>query len=243
MNHHYKELEFPAIPAGRPYVGVNMVMSVDGKITVGGKLTPGSLGSDFDRFTMTVIRSHFDAIICGAETIRQHPYYLGVTKDFEALRTARGQSAQPLTIIVTTSGDLPLDAPLFAQSPQRPLILTSTESYQALRRKLGKRAEVIAVGQDKVEIQPALAVLRRELGIERLLLEGGPSLNYQFLHAKAVDEIFLTLAPRLVGSDADLTMVMGPDVLDSLPRLELISHFQYENVLFLRYRVPVEYQS
>ena len=240
MNHHYKELEF------RQYrravrMGVNMVMSVDGKITVGGKLTPGSLGSDFDRFTMTVIRSHFDAIICGAETIRQHPYYLGVTKDFEALRTARGQSAQPLTIIVTTSGDLPLDAPLFAQSPQRPLILTSTESYQALRRKQ-QRAEVIAVGQDKVEIQPALAVLRRELGIERLLLEGGPSLNYQFLHAKAVDEIFLTLAPRLVGSDADLTMVMGPDVLDSLPRLELISHFQYENELFLRYRVPVEYQ-
>lgn len=237
-NHPYKQLEFPAAPHGRPYVGVTMVMSVDGKITVGGELTPGSLGSGFDRFTMTVIRSHFDAVICGAETIRQHPYYLGVTEEFEPLRTARGQRTQPLTIIVTGSGNLPMEAPLFIQAPQPPVILTSEEHHEQVSKQLANLAEVIAVGSEKVEIPAALAYLRNKLGIERLLLEGGPRLNYQFLHAEAVDEIFLTLAPRLVGSEADLTMVMGSDVLDSLPRLELISHFQHKDELFLRYRVP-----
>lgn len=235
--HPYLNLVFPAPPSERPYVGLNMVMSVDGKITVGGQLKAGSLGSPFDRYTMSVLRHHFGAVICGGETIRRHPYYLGVSPELIPFRKARGMASQPLTVIVTNSGNLPYPAPLF-EGAERPIILTSQASFQRVTQSLGPVAEVHAVGEQHVEVREALAFLREHYRISRLLLEGGPRLNYQFFKERAVDEVFLTIAPRLVGSVSDLTMVMGEDVLENLPRLELISHFQRDNELFLRYQVP-----
>jgi 2,5-diamino-6-(ribosylamino)-4(3H)-pyrimidinone 5'-phosphate reductase len=239
VNHPYMDLTFPSSPGDRPYVAVNMVMSLDGKITVGKKLEAGSLGSGFDRDTMTVLRHHFDAVICGGETVRQHPFYLGVTPEFSDLRKAQGMTLQPRTIIVTNSGLLPRDSALFSKPEFPPIILTSKQSYSQIVSKLGSLAEVYAVGEDQVEVGEALKLLRQVYAVDRLLLEGGPRLNFQFMQEQAVDEVFLTLAPRLVGSKDELSMVMGDSVLESLPRLKLISHFQHADELFLRYRVPI----
>lgn len=235
--HPYINLTFPPPPPTRPYVGLNMVMSLDGKITVGGKLEPGSLGSAFDRYTMTVLRHHFDAVICGGETMRRHPYYLGVSPEFVHLRKARGMADQPLTVVVTNSGSLPYPAPLFA-GPKPPIILTSARACAKVKAQLGSAAVVHPAGDDRVELPQAFTLLREIYSVQRLLLEGGPRLNYEFLKEGAVDEVFLTIAPRLVGTASDLTLVMGEDILHNLPRLELILHFQHENELFLRYQVP-----
>ena len=82
----------------------------------------------------------------------------------------------------------------------------------------------------------ALRTLREECGVRRLLVEGGPALNGALLAAGLVDEIFWTLAPKLVGGGERLTMVEGP-ALPAMPRLALVSAHLHEDELFLRYRV------
>lgn len=235
--HPYINLEFPTPPAERPYVAMNMVMSIDGKATVGRRLETGSLGSAFDRYTMAVLRHHFDAVICGGETMRRHPYYLGVFPELVPYRQERGLVPQPLAVVVTNSGRLPYPSPLFAQE-LRPIVLTSAASLPALTDALGAAAHVHAAGSTRVEVPLALTLLRKQYGVEHLLLEGGPRLNYQFLKENAVDEVFITIAPRIVGAEDELAMVMGSDVLTALPRLNLISCFRHDDELFLRYRFP-----
>ena len=132
-SHPYSTLQFPAVP-NHPFIAINMVSSLDGKITSGGTLQPGSLGSTFDRKTMNVIRSHFDAVICGGNTIRQHPYYLGVPKEYEVDRKRSGLQSQPLTVILTNSGQLDFHAPL-SKSTLSPLIITSEKGSEALPSK------------------------------------------------------------------------------------------------------------
>ncbi|MFS8640791.1 MAG: dihydrofolate reductase family protein [Symbiobacteriaceae bacterium] len=107
------------------------------------------------------------------------------------------------------------------------------ERVEQLRRV----ATVEVVGEDRVEIRAALARLREGFGVRRLLSEGGPTVNYGLLEAGMVDELFWTVAPKVVGYAQDLTMVMGERPLDPPVRLSLLSAFWHEGELFLRYQV------
>lgn len=236
----YRSLRLPEPPPQRPYVMMNMVSSVDGKATVGGSLQPGSLGSRKDRFVMDCIRSHVDAVICGSSTIRTHPYYLGVRQKFEDVRRSRGLQSQPLTVILTNSGDLPLETPLFQEAPQRPIVLGSEAVPPARQGALASVAHYANCGQEAVDIATALTLLRRDFGVQYLLLEGGPKVNYQFFRRQAVDEVFWTAAPLVSGGQEDMTMVMGPQPLQPVPRLTLQSVFREQSELFLRYTVAYE---
>lgn len=79
-------------------------------------------------------------------------------------------------------------------------------------------------------------LLFQKYGVRRLLVEGGPSVNYQFMQAQLLDELFLTLAPTLVGLRTDLTLAMGSEVLAKPREAELVSLNQHGQELFLRYR-------
>lgn len=232
--HFYEELNFPQFPGYRPFIALNMVSSLDGKITVGGQLKPGSLGSTFDRQTMNVLRSHFDGILAGGNTIRQHPYYLGVPKELELQRVKKGLARQPLTILMTKTGNLDPTSPLFSAPPKLPLILTTFEGERNLPFLIKERSSV-EVLDSTTNLQETLALLTQKYGIKKLLLEGGPSVNFQFLQAKLVDEIFITLAPKLIGNRSDLTMVMGEAVLPEPRHITLLSSFQKGQELYLRY--------
>ncbi len=213
-----------------------MVASLDGKVTLGGDLKPNSLGGVFDRHTMNVIRSNFDAVLSGGNTLRRHPFYLGVPPEFEPPRLARGLTAQPLTVCLTASGRLDPNSPLFQKPPLPPVIFTSTRGAQALdaRIKSISSIEIIEADHGPKAIAQRLA---QNHSVNNLLVEGGPSVNYQFLQAKIVDQIFITLAPKLVGATADFTMAMGEEPLPQPKHLTLLSAHEHENELFLRYNL------
>ena len=98
-------------------------------------------------------------------------------------------------------------------------------------------AEVILAGEDRLDLALALRMLRERLGVQRVLCEGGPTLNHACFQAGAVQELFWTVAPKVGGFGGDLTLVHGPRLLDPMPRLELVSAWYHEGELFLRYRV------
>lgn len=231
--HFYTQLDFE-LPPGRPFTACNMVMSLDGRVTAGGRLKPGSIGSAFDLQTMQVIRSHFDAVLSGGNTVRQHPFYLGVPAELESARLERGLAFQPLSIVLTGSGRLDPDTPLFTQPPRPPLIFTSPEGALNLPREVKAKSRVEVLE----EATPAniAAVLYGTYGVRRLLVEGGPSVNYQFMQAKLLNELFLTLAPRIIGLRTDLTLAMGDELLPTPKEAELLSVHRHGQELFLRYR-------
>ena len=215
---------------GRPYVALNMVSSVDGKVAMGGK-TAG-LGSKIDRQTMRMLRSRVDAVMIGAGTLRAEKLSLGL--DQADRRT-------PLAIIVTETGHVPLEEHLVVKGEQEILILLSDEASPGVAARLGKLARVMRAPVDSkgaVDLRSALRSLRAERGIESLLVEGGPGLNHALISRHLVDELFLTVAPELLGGPASetLTLLRGPEIPapDRLA-LELVSIYLADGELFLRY--------
>jgi len=233
----YDELDLPAGRDGRPYTAVNMVTTVDGKTTLDRNRIRQPIGSQLDRTLMARLRANFDAVIRGAGTVRAHSVYPGVPPELEHRRIARGLTRQPLAVVVTNSGRLPLDAPFFHRTPRRPLVIVSAAAPADHVAALREQAEVVVMDQHPLDLAAVWRLLYEAYNVRRLLSEGGAHLNHACLAKGLLDEIFWTVAPRVAGSSHDLTMVEGPAVLQPLPSLELVSAYCHEHELFLRYRL------
>jgi 2,5-diamino-6-(ribosylamino)-4(3H)-pyrimidinone 5'-phosphate reductase len=224
----YEDLEFPAEnprDPTLPYVIINMVSSVDGRIAVEGKSS--SLGSELDRQTMRSLRSKADAVMVGAGTLRAERLSLGLDEPAEG---------QPLAVIATSTGDVPLESNLIVGEHQEVLVVTTRDSPEGLEGHL--RASVLrvpAAPSGAVDLGEALRILKAEHAVRLLLVEGGPSLNYALISFNLADELFLTLAPRLLGGPRDeaFTILDGPAPLHSDVNL-LAAHLTADE-LFLRY--------
>jgi 2,5-diamino-6-(ribosylamino)-4(3H)-pyrimidinone 5'-phosphate reductase len=229
----YDDLDLP--PTGnregaRPYVIINTVSSVDGRTAVGGKAA--GIGSVTDRQTMRTLRSKADAVMIGAGTLRAEKLTLGLDET---------GVPQPLAIIVTETGDVPLEEHLIVESGQEVLILLSDEAPERVVERLLTLALVMRVPADStgaVDLEKALLVLEAERGVESLVVEGGPGLNHALISLNLVDELFLTVAPELLGGRADqtLTLLRGPMLpARDRPTLDLVSIHLSGDELFLRY--------
>lgn len=236
----YDDLALPKAEAGLPYVAVNMVSSIDGKITLDRQHKTQKLGSSVDRDLMGRLRSHFDAVLRGAETVRASPYFPGVPEDLAERRAKAGEARQPMSVVVSGSLDLPLESPFFSGGSSKTVVLTTSSSAAGRRREVEKHAAVEPVGNERVDMEAALKILYNEYGVRRLLVEGGAALNYWFIQKGLLHTLFWTVAPKLSGFRDDLTMVEGPSLLDPVPQLHLESIYQHENELFLRWGLLAE---
>lgn len=215
---------FPEPPTKRPYVALNMVMTLDGKtlVDVPGASAQG-LGSETDHVLMRRLEAAADAIIVGARTLRPG----NVVCAREKWRA-----------VVTRSGDLPMDNRFFTDAPDRAIVFAPASLPSAARHALDPRVSICLVGEDAVDVVEALRLLRVEFGVRHLMLEGGAQLNDAFLRAGLVDEVFLTLAPKIKGGTGLPTVVDG----DGLPgreyiSLEPLSVYRSDGELYLRYLV------
>jgi len=223
--------ERPA-PAGRPWVMLNMVASIDGATAIDG--VSGGLGGEADRHVFGALRAVADVILVAAGTVRAEGYGPPRTSPArQAQRIARGQSAHPRIAIVSGSLDLAPSSPVFAEAPEPVLVLTGDQAPAGRVEALAAVADVHRVGATTVELLEALALLDR-MGHRTVLCEGGPSLNGQLLDAEAVDEIDLTLSPTLVGGDA-LRVAVGGRARARRLALAHLWHDPVDDLLFARY--------
>jgi riboflavin-specific deaminase-like protein len=221
-----------AAPAERPHVVVNFIATVDGRSTFEGR--SGALGDEGDRALFHGLRERADGVLVGTRTLEVERYgrMLGREERRER-RLARGRSAEPLACLVTRSGRLPLDIPLFAQPEARVVIFTSRElKLEAVRAQ----AEVVTLDPGQLTLTTALRRLRSDHSIELLLCEGGPTMFGSLLEEDLVDELFLTLAPKLSGGGTEPTISTGSE-LKSLRSLRPAWVLEREGYLYLRYRV------
>jgi 2,5-diamino-6-(ribosylamino)-4(3H)-pyrimidinone 5'-phosphate reductase len=220
----YRDLRLPDGPDERPYVVVNMVATVDGK-TVYGPLgsSASGLGTATDRRLMVRIQENTDAAIIGAATLRA------------------GHVVYPPRLwraVLTSTGEVPLENRFFTDAPHRAVVFAPRSLPEPTKRRLAQAARVVPVGQSSVDPAEALLVLRRDFGVRRAVLEGGAAVNAQFFGAGLVDELFLTVAPKLKGGAHLPTVVDGPGLPDrSVLPLSLVSVYRDGDELYLRYRV------
>lgn len=223
----YEDLELP--PPGvadfnRPYVILNMVSSVDGKFSIDGKAA--RIGSRIDRQTMRNLRSHADAVMIGANTLRAERLSLGVDEPTDG--------PQPLAIIATTSGDVPLESNLILAQGQDVLLLCALSAagdHSAIDEKSGD-----------LDLEHALQILKAERGVDVLLVEGGPTLNHALISRGLADELFLTLAPIVVVGDtlSETRAVLGvASAQQQISTSHLLSVHLADDELFLRYTLRV----
>ena len=232
----YSDLLMPDPPEGRPFVYVNMAMTLDGKVTSGNPKS-GSLltGSEADRRGMAELRSLADAVLIGAGTLRaENPVMEIRDEDLRRRRIEAGRPETPRYGVVTRSGALDAGARLFAKPGS--LVVTTTTGARRLPERVRAETEIVEAGTQSLDLQSAVGQLRTELGIRHLLIEGGPTLTHAFLERSLVDELFLTLAPVVKAGIETPTLVEGAAfAYGALPRFRLVSVSESGGELFLRY--------
>lgn len=215
----------------RPYVVCNFVASADGKATATGRTA--QLGGEGDRAAFHLLRTQADAVLAGTGTLRVERYGTLVRQPHLAeIRRAEGRAAQPLAVIVSRSGRVPFDIPLFADADSRVALYAPRETVVPSCAAELTTHELPAGGS---ELAGVLRSLRDDHKVRSLLCEGGPSVFNAMLAENLVDELFLTLAPTIVGG-GELGITAGAALAGPLPML-LVSAFEQDGNLFLRYRL------
>lgn len=227
-----EELAFAArAGADRPFVALNMAATADGRTAVGG--VSGPIGGAGDRALFGALRASVDAILVGSATVAAEGYgRLVRDARLRELRVTAGRAEDPHAILVTRSGELPWDAPLFAAEGQPVLVVCE---HGAVGVPDGLPAAVEVVECD--EPTPAAALRSaRARGIGSVLCEGGPRLARALLADGLLDELFLTIGPLLAGGEDAPGVLAGPPLPEPVA-LALKWVLRHEDELLLRYEV------
>lgn len=190
-----------------------MVATIDGKTVTDDERGPiPGISSENDQATMRGLQNHADAVLIGAETLRHTPrlWY----------------PAHLIRIVATRSGALDFSVRFFMDAPDKafvicPLGVEVPNPFKKLPN----------------DFTQALKQLRKEQGVQKLLIEGGSRLNGELLHQNLIDELFLTITPKIKLGDGLPTYAGGePLSRAQIQNYQLLEHVQIDQELFLRYR-------
>lgn len=190
----------PAV-ADRPWVAALMVSTADGAATVDG--LSGALGGEGDREVFAAVRAVADAVVVGAGTVTAEGYGpVRLSDEAVAARRARGQADDPQLVVV--SGRLSLDPWHAVLDGPRVVVVHGPDAAPERVAALGERADLVAApaGADGGVDPAAVLAAVHDRGHRVAVVEGGPTLLGACVDADLVDEVCLTLDPRVVGGGA-----------------------------------------
>ncbi|MGA2280952.1 MAG: dihydrofolate reductase family protein [Verrucomicrobiota bacterium] len=183
-----------------PFVFVNMAMTADGKIATANRAV-SSFGSAHDHKHLLELRATADAVLAGARTVDSATINLGPgPARFRRQRLKNGLMENNLRIIVSGNGTLNPNAEVFKHRFSPIIILTTGRVSKAKLRQLRALADEVKVcGRQEINFREAFCWLRGKWGVQRLLCEGGGGLNDALFRADLVDELHLTICPKIFG--------------------------------------------
>jgi riboflavin biosynthesis pyrimidine reductase len=212
-------------------VRANMIFSVDGAASFDGRAGP--LSDSLDQRLLLALRGFSDVVLVGAGTVRAENY--GPVRLTEAQRswrqTAWGVADSPPIAVVSRSGRLPTS--MFADPSRPPIVATDSAAAARQRFDADRRPELLVAGDDTVDMTELLTTLRAR-GMRRVLCEGGPTLLDELVLSDLVDEMCVTIAPKLAGASqsASSQVVRQLPTPTALSLHHVLTHHGY---LFLKY--------
>lgn len=193
----------------RPFVFINVAMTADGKIDTFAR-KGSAISSQRDKQRVDQLRAESDAVMVGGRTLLDEDPKLTVKSEtLRAERVARGLSLNPIKVGVVTKADLNPHAKFLHEGAAHIVIFTTHQtSKEQLVSLRAQGVEVFVHTGTRVDLEKMLQTLK-ELGINRLMVEGGATLNFELLRLGLVDEISAYMAPMIFGGESAPTMVAG----------------------------------
>jgi riboflavin-specific deaminase-like protein len=200
---------YPA--AKRPWTVVNMAMTADGKIATAGREVT-SFGSARDLAELYGLRATVDAVLCGARTVEETGATLGNGGEKYGLRRlSAGLSVAPLRILVSGSASISLTAPLWEQKSAPVVVLVSGDAPMDRVRRLRERADAVWESPGaEIDFQSAWEWIASKWQVKRMACEGGGVLNARLFQTDLVDELRVTLCPRIFAGVESPSLADGP---------------------------------
>ena len=212
----------------KPYVILSAAISVDGKIAT--RTGDSKLSSSSDLNRLHKLRTKVDAIIIGKNTLM---------RDDPLLTVRYSQGKNPIRIILDSKGDISTKSKILQTSAKVPTIIAvSKKITKSNLQKLNNfPVQVIISGEKSVNIKFLLKKLS-EKKIKTILVEGGGTVNWEFIKQNIFDELIITLSPFLIGGNDSISFVQGSgfDKISKSPNLHLKSVKRLKNHLVLNYR-------
>jgi len=218
----------------RPHVLMISEITADGKLTLGKGVSSKLLMKHMSHEAEILLhetRAEYDAIMVGSSTIR-------IDNSFLTVRMAAGKN--PLRIIPNSLADLPLESNVFATEHAKTVLAVSSRApKERLDAFTEKGVELIVCGKERVEFPLLMDILYRKYQVRKLIIEGGPTLNWHMLHHRLVDEIRLIHMPFIVGGSDTPSLVGGMPLAseNEMIRLDLRSTKMYGSNLVTEYQV------
>jgi riboflavin-specific deaminase-like protein len=229
-----------------PFVLVNMAMTADGKIATANR-NVASFGSEQDHEHLLELRATADAVMSGARTVDSMKINLGPggTK-FRRRRLLGGLAEYNARVLVSGNGSINPKAEVFKHRFSPIIILTTQQTSPAKLHQLRALADEVRVcGRSEINFRTALRWLRAQWGVERLLCEGGGELNDALFQAGLVDELHLTVCPKVFGGRTAPTIADGSGALQlaAAARFKLKSTRRVADEMYLVYEKRAQVRS
>ena len=211
----------------KPYIILSAAISIDGKISTA--TGDSKLSSNQDYIRLHKLRSKVDGILVGKKTVMQD----------DPLLTARYTGGKnPIRIILDSKGTISSKSKILQTSNKIPTIIAvSKKITKANLDKLHKfPVDVIITGENSVNIKSLLKKLS-DKKITTILVEGGGTINWEFVKQNLFDELIITLSPFLIGGNNAISFIQGDgfDKISKSPNLRLKSTKRLKNHLVLNY--------
>ena len=211
----------------RPHVILSGAISIDGKIAT--KTNDSKLSSENDFERLHKLRSSVDAILVGKNT---------VSRDNPLLTVRHVKGKNPIRIVLDSKGTISRTSKILQSSNTVPTII-------AVSKKIPKKnlvklekfpIEIISTGNDSVNLKSLLKKLSQKK-IKTILVEGGGTVNWEFVKQNLFDEMILTLSPFLIGGENSTPYLRGTgfNKISNSPNLRLKSVKRLKNHVVLHY--------
>ena len=193
----------------RPYTFINVAATADGKIDTFER-KGSAISSAQDKARVDELRANADAVLVGGKTLLEEQPKLTVKS--EALREGRikrGAAPNPIKVGVVTVADIPLESDFIKAGPARAVIFTTSQTsishIEALR---AHGVEVFVHESPRVNLKQMMNTLS-EIGVNRLMVEGGGTINFELMKLGLVDELTIYIAPLIFGGNQSPTLATG----------------------------------
>ena len=193
----------------RPFVFINVAMTADGKIDTFQR-KGAAISSARDKERVDKLRAESDAVLVGGKTLLNEDPKLTVKSNLlRAERIARGHTPNPIKVGVVSEAKIKTHSKFLHEGDARIVIFTtqrtSKEELASLREQ---NAEVFVHDGERVDLSEMMHSLHK-LGIKRLMVEGGATLNFELLRLGLVDEVSAFVSPMIFGGENAPTMAAG----------------------------------
>ncbi len=220
----------------KPFVFINAAMSVDGKISTVERRQV-RISNDADLRRVDGLRAGVDAVLVGMTTVvGDDPKLTVKSEKLREKRIRQGKPENPMKVTVGKIDNMKISSDFLNYGDAEVVIFTAEKSDPQKIDELKGKARVFIAGKKRVDLRYVMRTLR-EMGVERVMVEGGGTINYELIKEGLVDEIYVAIAPKIFGGDSAPTLVDGGGFReDDAVGLEFTDIEKLGDVVILRYR-------